>query len=229
MPKYTEIFLIRHAEAVEKKDTDPDDNVPLNAKGRDQSERTGKYLEQYSTKPKVDAMMSSQLIRAVETSDIIAEEIGYKGKIDRLKILNEYNWDWDRGERKKVNIIADKLTEEYNEKYKNDPIGYYKNFHLLVNYKFPADIKPPTTVAQLRAKVKKFLKDLTKTKHRKIVIVTHHHVISMMTALITGLDMQITTRGQGTKPAGNCAITYIKLEDGRYTIVAPISTSHLEQ
>ena len=126
-----------------------------------------------------------------------------------------------------MNVIGDKLMEEYQEKYKNDPIGYYKNFHLLVNYKFPADIKPPTSVIQLRTKVKKFLEDLTKTKHRKIVIVTHHHVISMITSLITELDMQITTRGQGTKPSGNCSITYVKLEDSRYTVVAPISTSHL--
>ena len=50
-------------------------NVPLNAKGREQAEKTGKYLKQYNKNPKVDAMISSQLIRTIETSDIIAEEI----------------------------------------------------------------------------------------------------------------------------------------------------------
>lgn len=231
MPKITEIYLVRHGETVEKLDTDRTDDVPLNAKGREQAEKTGKYLKQYNKNPKVDAIISSQLIRTIETSDIIAEEVGYKGKIERNKNLNELNWNWDRAKRKKTCDLMDPIVKEWEKKYKNDPIGYYKNFNKdIINYKKPTDIKSPESIKQFVKRINNFLDNLSKTKYKKIIIVAHHYVINEIVSSITGLETYITVtiKGKGEKPGGNCNITYITLEDGEYTIVGPMSTSHLE-
>ena len=223
----TEIYLIRHGETDHNLDKSLPNNIPLNAKGREQAEKTGKYLKQYNKTPKVDAMISSQLIRTIETSDIIAEEIGYKGKIERLKILNEFNWDINPEDDKKIMDKANKYFKEFEEKYKNDPIGYYKN-RMSMYTKFEASEKIPTKIGQAISRMNKFLDNLAKTKHKKIVIVAHSGIIAVIAGLITGLPLYEPPKGQGEKPRGNCNITYITLKDGEYTIVGPMSTSHLE-
>ena len=223
----TEIYLIRHGETIEKTDSMPTDDVPLNTKGREQAEKTGKYLKQYS---KIDYIISSQLIRTIETSDIIAEEIGYNRKIERNKNLNEFNWNWDRMKRKRTNELMDPIIEEFENKYKNDPIGYYKNLNKdVINYKIPQNIKSPKSLKHFENRIKDFLNALTKTKHKKIIIIAHHYVINMIISLITGLEMYMTIsiKGKGDKPNGNCSITYITLKNSEYNIVGPPSTSHL--
>ena len=227
MPKMTEIYLVRHGETDHNLDESLPNNIPLNTKGRNQAEKTGKYLKQYNKNPKADAMISSQLIRTIETSDIIAEEIGYKGEIERLKILNEFNWDVPPEDGKKIMDKANKQFKEYEEKYKNDPIGYYKN-RMSMYTTFEASVKIPTRIKQSFTRMNKFLDNLAKTKHKKIVIVAHGGIIAIIAALITGLPPYEPPKGKGEKPRGNCNITYITLKDGEYTIVGPMSTSHLE-
>ena len=57
------IYLIRHAR---QNSTDCNVNVPLSAEGRRQAELLGKRMNKY----KIDALYSSDLIRAVETAKI---------------------------------------------------------------------------------------------------------------------------------------------------------------
>ena len=57
------IYLIRHAR---QNSTDCNVNVPLSAEGRKQAELLGKRMNKY----KIDALYSSDLIRAVETAKI---------------------------------------------------------------------------------------------------------------------------------------------------------------
>jgi phosphohistidine phosphatase SixA len=79
-----QIHLLRHAHAGDREDWNgPDDLRPLTAKGRAQSERLGTFLASVSFHP--DLIVSSPLVRAVQTAEIVAEHLGMKIRLeDRL-------------------------------------------------------------------------------------------------------------------------------------------------
>ncbi len=75
------IHLLRHADAGDREDwKGSDDERPLTAKGRAQSERLGTFLASVSFK--ADIVASSPKVRAAQTAEIVAEHLGMKVRID---------------------------------------------------------------------------------------------------------------------------------------------------
>jgi phosphohistidine phosphatase len=76
-----ELYLLRHAHAGNPaKWRGPDADRPLSARGRAQCDRLGRFLAGIGFAP--GAILSSPLVRAVETAEIVAEAIGAGVTID---------------------------------------------------------------------------------------------------------------------------------------------------
>ena len=88
-----EIYFIRHGETEYNKikinQGSKIDSI-LNDTGIKQSKLTGKYLNEFRQKDNFfDCIISSNLKRAYQTANIIADEIDYKEKIIKQDILKE--------------------------------------------------------------------------------------------------------------------------------------------
>ncbi len=71
----TRIHLLRHAHAGDAAEwSDSDDLRPLTAKGRRQSERLGGFMREHGIHP--DVIVSSPKVRALQTAEIVAGELG---------------------------------------------------------------------------------------------------------------------------------------------------------
>ncbi len=76
------VHLLRHAHAGDAFEWIGDDDLrPLTKKGRRQSERLGAFLEAHGVRP--DVIVSSPLVRARQTAEIVAEALGMTIKTDR--------------------------------------------------------------------------------------------------------------------------------------------------
>jgi phosphohistidine phosphatase len=76
-----DLYFVRHADAGDPaKWSGPDELRPLSAKGRAQAERLGRHLA--ANHVSVGAIISSPKLRAKETAELIAAEIGGQVTID---------------------------------------------------------------------------------------------------------------------------------------------------
>jgi len=76
------VHLLRHAHAGDAFEWIGDDDLrPLTKKGRRQSERLGAFLETHGVRP--DVIVTSPLVRARQTADIVAEALGMTVKTDQ--------------------------------------------------------------------------------------------------------------------------------------------------
>jgi phosphohistidine phosphatase SixA len=77
------IYFVRHASAGQKKATPKkDEKRPLDAEGVHQCTQMGRILS--AMEVTVDAVISSPLKRATQTAALVANEIGYEGKLHWL-------------------------------------------------------------------------------------------------------------------------------------------------
>jgi phosphohistidine phosphatase len=75
------LHLLRHAHAGDAFEWVGDDELrPLTKKGRRQSERLGTFLDDHNVRP--DVIVSSPLVRAQQTAEIVAATLGMTIKID---------------------------------------------------------------------------------------------------------------------------------------------------
>jgi phosphohistidine phosphatase len=74
-----DLFLIRHAKAEDGSLYASDDERPLTADGRAQAEQVGAALARAGVR--FDVMLSSGLLRAVETAQLIAGKVGFAGAV----------------------------------------------------------------------------------------------------------------------------------------------------
>lgn len=75
MPDGKTLYLIRHAEAAGMSSGQRDFERPLNARGEQDAMEMGQRLKARSIVP--DTLISSPALRAVQTSELIATEIGF--------------------------------------------------------------------------------------------------------------------------------------------------------
>lgn len=77
----TRLHLLRHADAGDPEAwTGPDDARPLSGKGEKQSRRLGKFLASVGFAP--DAIITSPKVRARQTAEIVATELGGTVTVD---------------------------------------------------------------------------------------------------------------------------------------------------
>ncbi len=74
------LFIIRHAKAVEKNAPADDGHRPLTARGRRDAEEVGKLLRDEEVE--LDAIVTSPLVRAVETAELVAVRLGFAEALD---------------------------------------------------------------------------------------------------------------------------------------------------
>ena len=117
------IHLIRHGQSTDNARSasgidiigqKPD--VPLSDLGKSQAFQLGQYYKNNN----IDFIYSSPYLRALNTAEIFAAEIGYsKSRIEIVPDLREYSaGDWTGKNRDEV------LTEEVKKKIKKDPMGF---------------------------------------------------------------------------------------------------------
>ncbi len=76
-----QLHFLRHAHAGDPlKWRGPDDQRPLSAKGRDQAEGLGRHLDGLGQQ--FDVLVSSPLVRAVETAQLLAVRLGLHVVVD---------------------------------------------------------------------------------------------------------------------------------------------------
>jgi phosphohistidine phosphatase len=76
-----QLYLLRHADAGDPAAwTGPDEHRPLSSKGEKQSERLGRFLAGIGFRP--DAILSSPKLRASQTADIVAGQLGVPVTLD---------------------------------------------------------------------------------------------------------------------------------------------------
>jgi len=76
-----ELYLLRHADAGDPGKWDgPDAARPLSPKGEKQSERLGRFLAGMGFRP--DAILSSPKLRASQTADRVADQLGVPVTLD---------------------------------------------------------------------------------------------------------------------------------------------------
>ena len=77
----TRLHLLRHADAGDRLAwAGPDDARPISEKGRRQAERLGRHLA--ATGVTTDAVVTSPLLRALQTAEIVAAALGADVRID---------------------------------------------------------------------------------------------------------------------------------------------------
>jgi len=72
------IYLVRHADAVERRAGTPDADRYLTPKGRDLFRKTARTMVRSGASP--DAILTSPLVRAVQTAEILAERLRFSGE-----------------------------------------------------------------------------------------------------------------------------------------------------
>lgn len=74
------LFLMRHAKSSWKDDSLADHERPLKKRGKKDTKLIAKELKKNDLIP--DLIISSSAVRAKETAELLAEALGYKGKIE---------------------------------------------------------------------------------------------------------------------------------------------------
>ncbi len=79
------IYLCRHAHAVDEGPRLDDDSRYLTTKGRQVARAVGTKLRERGVE--LDAVLTSPLVRAVQTAELVAERLGFLGEIEALPQL----------------------------------------------------------------------------------------------------------------------------------------------
>lgn len=80
------IHLVRHAEAIDRTVEVPEDHRFLTVRGRKRFRKVAESLVESGIKP--DIILTSPLIRAVQTADILAEALHYREELQVTPLLS---------------------------------------------------------------------------------------------------------------------------------------------
>lgn len=219
------IYFIRHGETNYNKlkiSQGSEIDSILNETGIFQSKLTGKYLNNFRQKNKpFDCIISSNLKRAYQTANIIADEINYKDEIIKLDILNEIGWGKLSGLDKNDDLYK-KTMNLYDKKLNNikDPIKRY-NFDIekYLNKKLNLNIEENI---QINNRVIKVIDYIENSNCNKIIIVSHSSfILDIIKKLFNQTRIPIDNNS-------NCSICYVIYKNNKYIMKSPINTEHLD-
>jgi broad specificity phosphatase PhoE len=218
------IYVVRHGETaanVAKKVNDKNVVTPLNKNGKSQALKTGKHFKNNIKKPNDKiAIYSSPSIRAVETAEIIANEL----KIDKNDIIKDDRInETDNGivsGTGEGDAIYEAYMKEYN-KFPKDPVEYEllaDKIDKIIYKKFKCE-----TGKHIEARVKDFYDSLPKNK--KIIVVTHRGIVQFTIRVLFNVRHNIM--GDITNGA-NCSLTSIIKDKDKYSLITLPNTLHLK-
>ena len=216
------IYVIRHGETdanVKNQVNDKNVKIPINATGKKQAKKTGKYMAGRDLKDYI--IYSSPSERAQQTAQIIAKEMKYTDDIIIDERIDELNHGMLSGL-----IETDDLMKEYIKdanKLSKDAIDR--------NLEFPAfDIKMAKkfkleSIKDANKRVADFYKDLPS---KNIIVVTHGGIINTTTQILFNIMPQIIGDVSNGK---NCTIMCISKEtkSKEYNLITLPNTLHLKK
>ncbi|MCR5836335.1 MAG: histidine phosphatase family protein [Lachnospiraceae bacterium] len=179
------IYLVRHGRQCSKL---CNVDVELSKEGREQARLAGERLKKFS----IDAVYSSNLIRAVETADLINESLNVE------RVIDPRFMEADFGDM--TGMTNDELKEKYKDfldqrarMIKDTPYPGGENCEMVFKRAFAA------------------LEDLVQKDYENVVVVTHGGVIRALFTGIVGADYaKWLTFGRQIE---NCSISHIMYDD----------------
>lgn len=197
------IFLIRHGETDWNKlgRLQGNSDVKLSSAGI----RQAQLLADNAPFQHVDAIYSSNLSRAIQTAEILAEHFNLR--VQQIPDLRETNFgDW---EGKSIRELAEKF-----------PVDFGKFFTA------PENCRPPhgETFFEAQARVMIALrKIISKHDNQNVLIVAHGSIIRLTIAAV--LDMPINKLWAISQ--FNLAVNVLRVDEGNFTVELLNSTAHL--
>ena len=181
---------------------------------------TGVYLKEFRSKKTFDAIFCSPLKRALDTANIIRNEIDFKDDIIILDDLREHKSGklsgTTRGERLADHTFDNIMKLQAEQKNIKDPIEIMK-YYLKIDDEAVKLGGESHKQGLMRAE--NVLNHILSTKYKKIIIVTHSGTISEM--------LHFITKYGGMESGTNCSICYIEYKDHDFEIITLPNTEHL--
>jgi broad specificity phosphatase PhoE len=187
----TTILLARHGETDWNRDGrwQGHSDTSLNERGREQAHELANGLTD-----EIDVMYSSDLARASETAEIVADRLGLDVRLDpRLRERGFGSWE---------GLTRAEIEQRDGEALARWQAGEGHGAH---------DAEPFETFEE---RMRHFLEDVLE-RHRgeRILVIAHGGSIRVIHALATGLDY---VRDHGSIPAvANCAVARYAARDGK--------------
>lgn len=199
----TRIFLIRHGETEWNRSgiLQGNSDIALTAEGIHQA----KMLAERAPFKAADAIYSSDLIRAVETANILAEKFNLTLKIDSG--LREANFGDCEG------IPLNVLLAKH--------IGGFEQF-----FTRPDKVNPPNgeTFLQCQARVVNTLEEIVaEHENQNVIIVSHGAAIRLMLCAV----LNIPIRNMWAIAQFNMALNILRYDEGNFTVELVNGTAHL--
>lgn len=196
------IFLIRHG-----RQNSPlcNVNVPLSEEGRRQAQLLGDRLKE----EQIEAVWSSDLIRAMETADIINESLHVPREI--RKEIREISFGDMEGLSDEV--IADRFEDFLRERSRMERDMAYPGGECAGD----VVVRARTTMTEMIAR-----------GYENVAVVTHGGVIRSLVAYYLGMDLaKVPLLGGHLE---NCGITelWVRKSDGRISVNRFNDAAHLE-
>lgn len=194
--KLKEIYFIRHGETEFNRKgliQGALNDVQLNENGKKQSLNAGKYLKEQHTKGEkyFDLILTSPMIRCIETAEIIGREIGYKGEIIILPELITTNFGKLNGKS------YDELND--NKKINN------------LNEKYGIETKE-----SIKSRIKKVINLIEKINYKKILVVSHGYTIQEINSYLANINISKDDFNEYIK---NCEISYYVYKNNKFNFL----------
>lgn len=219
------LYIVRHGETdanVENKINDKNIITTLNKKGELQSKKTGQYLKKnFCKSPKHGIIFSSPSTRAVQTAEIIANEL----KLNRSEIIYD-----DRINEIDYGLLSgvtdgDRIYKEYMHEFNKlskDPILLeleFPKFDKFISKKFKTE-----TILSIKKRLKSFYSSLSQLK-KNIIIITHGGIIQGTIMTLFNIKPQVKGDLNNGK---NCTINCITKIKNKYELITLPNTLHLK-
>lgn len=234
-----EIVFVRHGEStaneagVKNISFDPH-NVVLTSKGKEQSKLTGEYLKIFG---KFDTVITSPIVRCVETTKIIVSKINFKDEVitdDRIIEIGEHYDALEGLNKEQANKIIPAKLKSLGEQINLEP-NPFKKIKIAQKYSILATktIKYDPTPEESWNNYVDFLNDLKKRNYSRVLVVTHGGTIEYTIKILCGLNInndwiRVGTIGS-TKWMNNCSITCIQYHNktDTFELISAPNDSHL--
>lgn len=207
------IFIIRHAQTdlnVEEVYYDnhiEEHDISINEVGLKQAKFTANYLKQY----KLDIMYCSPRLRCIQTANVIAKKVECK-VVENPLLLESKAGKFHGIKHSAIMELSQQDTEFmklYNERERMEPIArslYYNKYNKMLDVIKKRDGE--SSLLKLMKGYDLFVKNIIKSKHKRIGIVGHSGTVSGLIMTIFGLE-KFKSMGKIVDKYGNCTITCI--------------------
>jgi|ECHvirMinimDraft_2_1075157.scaffolds.fasta_scaffold00287_2 broad specificity phosphatase PhoE len=185
------VYFIRHGESeANAKGIYPNDSTPLTPRGVDQAKALAKAM----TGIKVEAIISSPALRATQTAEQLASELGLRVEVD------------DRFREVGLGSLVGKNVASIPERDVELMDEYYRD-----GTKYGIE-----KLKQLQGRLLSGISEIQEGGKKSVIIVSHQAPIRAAISMAVGA----TDKWLARIPVDNASISVMKFEGGRFSIVS---------